>query len=57
MPIIVNELVFRGTIAAPATTSGARAAPSERNPAIDREELVQTCVEEILRILARQKER
>jgi hypothetical protein len=57
MPIIINEIVFKGTIA---EAGGPKAAPSPappRVPQIDRETLIQLCVEEVLRILERQKER
>jgi uncharacterized protein DUF5908 len=59
MPIIINEIVFKGTIAeanSQPPTPGVTP-PREPEPAIDREALVQLCVEEVLRILERQKER
>lgn len=54
MPIIINEVVFRGEIA---PNDGARRPAPESRPPVNREALIQSCVEEVLRILARQKER
>lgn len=56
MPIIINELVFKGTIAAPSPNAEEPPA-GERPSTMDQEMLVQICVEEVLRALERQKER
>ena len=56
MPIIINELVFKGTIAAPSSDQGERPSTQPRS-AMDQEMLVQVCVEEVLKVLERQKER
>jgi hypothetical protein len=56
MPIIVNELVFKGTITE-APKDGKTQPKPERQPAIDRQVLVELCVEEVLKILERRKER
>lgn len=56
MPIVVNELVFKGEIAAPGTRDDRTR--DERPP--DRREtkaLVEICVEEVLRVLRRAEER
>lgn len=54
MPIIINEVVFRGEIA---PNDGARRPPADGRPPVNREALIQACVAEVLRILERQKER
>lgn len=55
MAILINELVFKGTIAAPAPDK--KPATTNRQPATDLKTLVETCVEEVLRILEQRKER
>jgi hypothetical protein len=56
MPIVINELVFKGTIADPLPRDNERpSAPAQS--AIDPEMLVQICVERVLEALKREKER
>ena len=54
MPIVINELVFKGAIA-PESEPKRPAQPAP--PPVDQRELVQACVEEVMRILAREQER
>jgi hypothetical protein len=56
MPIVINELVFKGTIG---ETAGEEKRPpaAESQAALDRQTLVEACVEEVLKMLERQKER
>jgi len=56
MPIIVNELVFKGTIAE-ATGNDRMSRTTDRQPKLDKKALVEACVEEVLKILEREKER
>ena len=56
MTVLVNELVVKATIADPAD-NGKPSLASGRQEQIDRKEIVEACVEEVLRILERQKER
>ncbi len=56
MPIVINELVFKGEIAPDrpgSRTQGAR--PPQ--PAVSKKELVEACVGEVMRLLEKQKER
>jgi hypothetical protein len=55
MPIIINELIFKGAIAG-AGIDG-KQPPAAGRPAVDLEALVETCVEQVLKILEQQKER
>ena len=52
MPVEIRELVIRAVVDA-RQTAGA----SDTAPELDREALIQACVEETLRILRRKKER
>jgi hypothetical protein len=62
MPIEIRELVIRATIG-PASDSGGREAREADDPAraalgtLDVEAIVQECVRQVLRVLARDKER
>jgi hypothetical protein len=56
MPILINELVFKGTIGEPAA-SEKRPPAAPPQPVIDQDTLVQVCVEEVLKALERLKER
>jgi hypothetical protein len=56
MPVVINEIVFKATVADPAARGPERRAPADPR-AVDGEALVALCVEEVLRILARQKDR
>jgi hypothetical protein len=56
MPVVINEIVFKATVADPAARGPERHAPADRR-AVDSEALVAACVEEVLRILERQKDR
>lgn len=55
MPVIINELVFKGTITAPKQETKHPA--GKQKPPIDQETLLELCVEEVLKVLERQKER
>lgn len=64
MPIEIRELVIRAVVggAAVETGGGAAAGPDEAAPAAQRDAaeadaIVQECVRQVLRILARDKER
>ncbi|MFV1980224.1 MAG: DUF5908 family protein [Rhodothermia bacterium] len=54
MPIVINELVFKGEIA-PARTPQQQARPQQRP--VNKKELVEACVDEVMRLLEKQKER
>jgi uncharacterized protein DUF5908 len=56
MPVVINEIVFKATVADPAARGTERQEPPDRR-AVDTEALVALCVEEVLRILERQKDR
>jgi hypothetical protein len=55
MPIVVNELVFKATVADPVVRAPRPAA--EARPSMDLETLVAACVEEVLRVLDARQER
>jgi len=55
MPILVNELVVKATIAEPDRAATSQA--SNQQDLIERKDIVEACVEEVLKILERQKER
>ena len=55
MPIVINEVVIKATVADPATTAAPSPATADRS--MDNEALIAACVDEVLRILERQKER
>jgi hypothetical protein len=56
MPVVINELVFKATIAD--SQIDAKASPdSHQAEPFDRKALVDICVEEVLNILERQRER
>ena len=60
MPIVVNELVFKGEITEPKPTSSdteVSTAGSRRLSATDRRLLIEACVEEVLKILHERGER
>ena len=58
MPVIINELVIRATVsetpASPGNNNQSSAVTGNRE---DREALIKECVEQVLQILDRQKER
>ncbi len=62
MPIEIRELVIRATIG-PASDTGRRSddgvneAPGSGHAPLDVEAIVQECVRQVLRVLARDKER
>lgn len=56
MPVIINEIVFRGEVGGAARPEGAREALGSR-PEPDARRIVEACVEEVLRILERKAER
>jgi hypothetical protein len=56
MPVIINELVFKGTIGE-APSEKKRTPAGEAQATLDRQELVEACVEAVLKILEQQKER
>ena len=53
MPVEIRELVIRATVSAPRAAETA----SSETPDQEREELVTICVEQVLEILRREKER
>jgi hypothetical protein len=53
MPVEIRELVIRAVVDPQATTQR----PGAPAPEIDRDALVQACVDETLRILRRERER
>lgn len=59
MPIIINEIVFKGTItgANGERRPTSRPRPDANQALIDRQAIVQACVEEVLKILEHEKER
>jgi hypothetical protein len=56
MPVVINELVFRGEIAA-APRDGRESEDRRVHAPVDVEALVERCVEEVLRVLDRKRER
>jgi Family of unknown function (DUF5908) len=56
MPIVVNELIFKGVIA-DLPSNGKLPTTSDRPRPIDQKALVEACVEEVLKILNRERER
>lgn len=56
MPIVINEIVVKATVADPAARGPERQLPAGRR-AVDAEAHVTACVEEVLRILERRKDR
>lgn len=59
MPVIINELIIKATVEANAgpPARGAPASTGGQSSAADRDALVRAIVEEVMRILERQKER
>lgn len=60
MPVVINELVFKGQIAAPGSNGTAPAASSAASPVVakaDRKAIIEACVEEVMRILEAEDER
>lgn len=59
MPVVIRELVIRATVndASAAGTSSGNAAASPQNAALEKEALIQECVEQVLEILEKQKQR
>ena len=53
MTIFVNELVVKGTIADPDDKKASR--PSRKRERADRQEIIEACVEEVLRIRTGEK--
>lgn len=56
MPIVINELVIKGTVAAESHPTGAATGQKSRTAENDRA-LVEACVEAVMRVLEKQKER
>lgn len=56
MPIVINELVFKGRVQEPAGERGPKAREEDRGPA-EFEDVVEACVEAVMRALRRRKER
>lgn len=52
MPIEIRELIIRSTISDEAGES-----PGEKAPAVNKREIVEDCVEQVLEILKRKEER
>lgn len=59
MPIEIRELVIRATIDAESQGGGAggKAAVAKKASGADREAIVSECVEQVIRILERERER
>lgn len=57
MPIVINELVFKGRVQEPAGERGPKAREEEARSPADFEDVVEACVEEVMRALRRRKER
>lgn len=55
MPIEIRELVIRAVSTAP--SDGSESAPPEQSASDQREEIVQECVRQVMRILKKNKER
>jgi hypothetical protein len=55
MPIIINELVVKATFADAAEENDA--ARTDGTATVDRQAMVEECVEEVMKILQRQNER
>ena len=55
MPVVIQELIIKGTIEPPPKNGTARA--SKKSSSVDQKDLIERCVEEVLTILERQKER
>lgn len=56
MPIVINELVFKGNIGG-VSPQESRSQPSRDSAGADRKALIEACVEEVMRVLEGQKER
>ena len=58
MPVVIRELIIRASVndASPGT-GNATASASPQASLIDREALIQECVEQVLEILEKKKER
>lgn len=56
MPVFINEIVFRGAVG-PAGKKKPEAETTETEREMDREQLVEDCVAEVMRLLRRQSER
>ena len=56
MPILVNELVFKGVIAE-LPSNGKMPSEKARQLSVDRKALVEACVEEVMKILEQKQER
>ena len=57
MPVIINELVIRATVNDPAASSPAPGSSSSSRNNDDRESIIAQCVEQVLEILEKKKER
>lgn len=58
MPVVINEIVFKGEISPPSAPGGGRdRAPRSENTAADKRALIEECVERVVRLLEREKER
>ena len=56
MPVVINELVFKAEISSSIPDRSAGPAADRRRP-IPEKEIIEACVEEVMRILERKKER
>lgn len=56
MPVVINELVFKAEISSVIPDRSADT-QSERRKPVSEKEIIQACVEEVMRILERKKER
>jgi Family of unknown function (DUF5908) len=56
MPIVINELVFKGSIGGGVSQEN-RGSASRESAHEERKAIIEACVEEVMRVLERQKER
>jgi len=56
MPIVINELVFKGNIGG-TSPQESRVSPNRDTVREDRKAIIEACVEEVMRVLESQKER
>jgi hypothetical protein len=56
MPVVINELVFRAEISS-SIPDRTNATGADRRPPVSEKEIIEACVEEVMRILERKKER
>jgi uncharacterized protein DUF5908 len=55
MPVLISEIVFKGEIVGAAPAAQPSAKPQDRR--VDQRELIETCVDQVMRLLERREER